>query len=577
MKSSLTLLCLVASISSVSISGMAAAFSEKSRFEKRPAMQPIRRLGLVPVVHNTQDARRRLADQTTLRGILAQPLSNDDLAQKFNGTLKAVADASGRFWTLDAIPSENVAGRAASAGELSSFQRAQLVNEYDLDGWLSAEIYFTADHTAVRLGLTGPQLKPTVAREDILLPYGADWDDIANALAQTIGRLSETIGHDGRVVFESEELLGIDFGVERGLVNGQRLRAGLVVQTAAHPQTGEILRYQRFPLYELEVVDAKQGASLCRKVALDPDLIRQAESSYGSGTDRKFQLLVWRDGNAPAATAGLAGWRPQESANARADSTRAGFVPREPAVQNPQPSTSSGSQTQSERTRTSAEVSGLSRPPATVAMSGGDGFSLPSVRKDSGAFLATMRFSAGSSSGTLDLSKGPVSSELPGYLLNTFSLQDGFRYASEWNIRYGAEYAMFEGNLNGSRFSFKGSGLAPSSSLQIPDFPINWGVEGQYSTGTVKTDKSKKTLDAFELFGVLATERVLDGGWGLGIEYKQSMTGLLAGAFAFEAGVDVHPGAPAPKELGVQWRFINDGDKWTEWMLGLSWKLGAAE
>jgi hypothetical protein len=577
MKSSLTLLCLVATVSSVSFSGTAAVFSEKSRFEKRPAMQPIRRLGLVHIVHNTQEARRKLADQTTLRGILAQPLSNDDLAQKFNSTLKAVADASGRFWTLDAIPSENVSGRASSAGEISSFQRAQLVNEYDLDGWLSAEVYFTADHTAVRLALTGPQLKPTIAREDLLLPFGADWDDIANALGQTIGRLAETIGHDGRVVFESDELFGVDFGSERGLTNGQRLRAGLVVQSAAHPQTGEVLRYQRFPLFELEVVDAKQGAALCRKVAVDPDLLKQAEASYGTGTDRKFQMLVWRDATSSSASPGLAGWRTPDSGGARADSARAGFVPREPSVNVISSGMPGTPPAAADRTKSTIDTSNSLRSPSTVAMSGGEGLSLPSFRRDSEALFSTLRFSAGSSNGTLDLSKGPVSSTLPGYLLNTFSLQDGFRYAGEWNIRYGAEYAMFEGSLNGSRFSFKGSGLAPASTLQIPDFPVNWGVEGQYSTGTVKTDKSKKTLDAFELFGVLASERMLDGGWSLGIEYKQSMTGLLAGAFAFEAGIDVHPGAPAPKELGVQWRFINDGDKWTEWMLGLSWKLGAGE
>jgi hypothetical protein len=202
---------------------------------------------------------------------------------------------------------------------------------------------------------------------------------------------------------------------------------------------------------------------------------------------------------------------------------------------------------------------------------------MPSFKREGDAFFSTMKFSAGASNGTLELSKGPVVSALPGYLLNTLSLQDGFRYAGEWNIRYGAEYAAFSGPMDGSRFSFKGGGSAPASTLQIPEFPINWGGEAQYSTGSVKTEKSKKTFDAFELFGTLSTERALEGGWGLGIEYKQSLTGLLAGAFAFEAAIEVDPGSPAPRELGVQWRYINDGDRWTEWLLGLTWKLGAAE
>lgn len=572
MKSKLVLLCAAAAVVQLTEPSVARAFSEKSRFDRQPAMQPIRRLGLLPVVHNVIDARRTLSDQTILRGILSQPLAADDFAQKFNTALKAVADASGRFWTMDAIPSEAVSGRSQSAGEISSFQRAQLVNEYDLDGWLKADVYFTADHTAIRLTMTGPQLKPVIAREDVLLPYGADWEALANGFAQAVGRLSETIGHDGRVVFENPEMFGIDFGSERGIVAGQRLKAGLVVQSAAHPQTGEVLRYQRHSLYEIEVVDVKQGASLARKVSLDPDLIKQAESAYGRGTDRKFQLLVWRDSN-DAATVASGVWKPVSNSVTRADAGPAGFTPRE--------SLASQANTQgmqkpvgSSATLNSSEAS---RPAPSVAMLAPNSFPMPSFKREGDAFFSTMKFSAGASNGTLELSKGPVVSALPGYLLNTFSLQDGFRYAGEWNIRYGAEYAAFSGPMDGSRFSFKGGGSAPASTLQIPEFPINWGGEAQYSTGSVKTEKSKKTFDAFELFGTLSTERALEGGWGLGIEYKQSLTGLLAGAFAFEAAIEVDPGAPAPRELGVQWRYINDGDRWTEWLLGLTWKLGAAE
>ncbi|MEY3901373.1 MAG: hypothetical protein RL189_679, partial [Pseudomonadota bacterium] len=257
----------------------------------------------------------------------------------------------------------------------------------------------------------------------------------------------------------------------------------------------------------------------------------------------------------------------------RADAGPAGFTPRESLAS---PANTQGMQKPvgSPATLNSSEPS---RPAPSVAMSAPNSFPMPSFKREGDAFFSTMKFSAGASNGTLELSKGPVVSALPGYLLNTLSLQDGFRYAGEWNIRYGAEYAAFSGPMDGSRFSFKGGGSAPASTLQIPEFPINWGGEAQYSTGSVKTEKSKKTFDAFELFGTLSTERALEGGWGLGIEYKQSLTGLLAGAFAFEAAIEVDPGSPAPRELGVQWRYINDGDRWTEWLLGLTWKLGAAE
>lgn len=575
MKPTLALLCVVATISSIPCAVSANAFSEKSRFDRRSQMQPLRRLGLLPVVHNVVDARKNLADQTTLRGIVAQPLSVDDFSQKFNEVLKSVSDASGRFWTLDVIPSEGAAGRLPSGEQMSSFQRAQLVNEYDLDGWLRAEVYFSADHTAVKLTLMGAQLKPVVAREDILLPYGADWDAVANAFAQTLGRMAETIGHDGRVVFENGELMGIDFGTERGLSNGQRLKAGLVVQSAVHPQTGEVLRYQRHSLYELEVVDAKQGASLCRKISVEPELLRQAESAYGSGTDRKFQMLVWRDTQGSTTpTAGTA-WKSVSSSTVRADSSSAGFTPRETPIQQQgllqSPAVISPGQKPVARDNTPPV------PATNVASAGLDGFAMPSFKRDSGSLFSTMKFSAGASNGTLELSKGPVNSSLPALLVNTFSLQDGFRYGGEWNIKYGAEYAMFGGSMNGSRFTFRGGGFAPAQMLQLPDFPLNWGLEAQYSSGSVSTERSKKNFDAFELFGAVGTERLLEGGWGIAVDYKQSMTGLLAGAFGFEAGIEVHPGSPAPKELAINWRYINDGDRWTEWLLGASWKLGAVE
>jgi hypothetical protein len=59
-------------------------------------------------------------------------------------------------------------------------------------------------------------------------------------------------------------------------------------------------------------------------------------------------------------------------------------------------------------------------------------------------------------------------------------------------------------------------------------------------------------------------------------EAKISITGLIASAFGYEFGLDVHPGM-APKNLGVQWRILDDGDRWSEWSLGMTWKLGVVE
>jgi hypothetical protein len=544
-------------------------WSGSSRAEKRAAMTPLRRLGLLPVSHNIIEARKSLSDQTTLRGLLAQPLSPEEFALRLNTQLKSVADASGRFWTMDAIAGESASGRSAAQPDLSTFQKAQLVREYDLDAWLKSEIYFTADHTAVRLAIVGTNSNAVIAREDILLPFGADWDALTNAFAQTIGRMSDTVGHDGRVVFENNGLVGIDFGTERGLANGHVLQVGLVLQAANHPQTGEVMRYQRVPLMTLEVVDAKQGASLCRKVQVNPDLIKQAETQFGTGAERKLPLLVWRQDGLKADPS----WQAARG-DGRVDAASIGFAQRENLASSaparvPAPASSASS---SERLPEAAPQ------PAQVAMTGGSspfgGVSL--AQKDNSAPGASIKIGAGTAKGTLELSKGPVSSGVPSTIINQISVRDGFRYSPEWDVNYGAEYVSFTGDAEGSRISGRVGMMASGAVFAVPDLPLRWGIEGQVSSGGITTSKSKKTLDALELFGVASTNRSFEGGWTLEGELKPSITGILAGAFGYEFGLDVHPGM-APKGLGVQWRILDDGDRWSEWMLGVTWKLGVVE
>ncbi|MBM3381941.1 MAG: hypothetical protein FJY29_05815 [Betaproteobacteria bacterium] len=569
---SLTAVAVLSALCGMGVPAQAEAstlWSGSARADKRSAMVPLRRLGVLPVAHNIPDARKSLSDQTTLRGLLAQPLSPEEFALRLNTQLKAVADASGRFWTMDAIAGEMVAGRGAAQSELSNFQKAQLVSEYDLDAWLKTEIYFTADHTAVRLAIVGTSGNNVIAREDILLPFGADWDTLTNAFAQTIGRMSDTVGHDGRVVFENNGLIGVDFGTERGVANGQKLQVGLVLQAANHPQTGEVMRYQRVTLMTLEVVDAKQGASLCRKVQFNPDLMKQAEAQFGTGAERKLPLLVWRqDGFKPDPS-----WQAARN-EGRVDAAGMGFAARENlAASSPvrTPAASSAA--------TSAErLPEASSQPAQVAMTSGispfGGASL--AQRDASAPGASIKIGAATAKGTLELSKGPVSSGFPSTIINQISVRDGFRYSPEWDVNYGAEYVSFTGDAEGSRITGRIGMMASGAVLAMPELPLRWGVEGQASSGTVTSSKSKKTLDALELFGVASTNRSFDGGWTLEGEFKPSMTGLLAGAFGYEFGLDVHPGM-APKGLGVQWRILDDGDRWSEWMLGVTWKLGVVE
>lgn len=544
----------------------ALAFTQsQTKLGKRPMMAPLRRLAILPTEHNIEDARQYLSGQAPLKGLLAQPLSGEDFAHKFNTQLKAVADASGRFWTLDAIGSgEGILPEKTSSSKSSSFQRAQLVQQYDLDGWIKTELYFSADHTAVRMAILGADGAKVIAREDSLLPYGADAEAVINAFAQSLGRMSETVGHDGQVVFENSDLVGIDFGIERGLTVGQTLTAGLVLQSAAHPQTGEVLRYQRTPLMTLEVIEVKQGASLCKKLSVNPELMNQAMESFGSGVDKKFPMLVWRE----AVSAPKTSWQPIEKLG-RVDAQSTGFgsssSPKNARAGHSSPSSAEVPQQQNTNT------------PRVAILAPTNPFSMPSFSsRPSGSLGSSIKIGLGVAKGELDLSKGPVSSSLPSYLINQVFVRDGFRYSPEWDVAYGAEYISFEGDAVGSRLTGRASVMGTGASISLPELPMRWGVEGQLSTGTVKTERSKKTLDSFELFGIAQTNRNFDDGWSVEGEAKVSITGLIASAFGYEFGLDVHPGM-APKGLGVLWRILDDGDRWSEWSLGLSWKLGVVE
>ena len=74
----------------------------------------------------------------------------------------------------------------------------------------------------------------------------ADEEKVKTAMAQGLRRLISTLGHDGKITYIRENLLTIDFGIERGITRGQQLIAGYVLLSSFHPQTGEFLRAEYF-------------------------------------------------------------------------------------------------------------------------------------------------------------------------------------------------------------------------------------------------------------------------------------------------------------------------------------------
>ena len=93
-----------------------------------------------------------------------------------------------------------------------------------------------------------------------------------------------------------DNLITIDFGKERGLTRGQKIIAGSVLLKSFHPKSGEFLRSERIPLYQLKVLEAQKGSSLCE--ITDVDKIKLDEVTQVAGP-QPLVLLAWRADSEP--------------------------------------------------------------------------------------------------------------------------------------------------------------------------------------------------------------------------------------------------------------------------------------
>lgn len=233
-----------------------------------------------------------------LSGVVALPYNEQDIKRTLAKDLEQQTKNTGRFWSLSFSQFLNILPKQNQNGEqknkVTNFKQ-KLELDYNLDAWLKPSVIFSPDQTLVRLTLSGiGQAKSNWAREDILLEAQASEDKVRSAFYEALARIIATIGHDGRVTYTRDNLMTIDFGSERGLTRGQKIIAGYVILTGFHPQSGEFLRAERVPLYELKVLEARKGSSLCQITAIDKVKQEQIVKMYDSST---LIMLAWRENN----------------------------------------------------------------------------------------------------------------------------------------------------------------------------------------------------------------------------------------------------------------------------------------
>lgn len=260
-------------------------------------LPPVRRIG-VDLPHTNLNEFRQFMEQDsrTLAGVPAQPFSENEFEKEFSLVVDNVLRDTGRFWILT-----NDATTEALQGNQSLAIKEKLTKTYDLDAWVRTDVSFRPDNTRIRLMLQNTSGDRIFIREDVLTDAQASLPEMKKALQSAAARFLTTLAHDARVTYLRDDLVTIDAGLERGIVNGTQLGAGYVTLSALHPQTGEYLRAKRIKTHYLEVIDSRKGSALCKITAVNTVAWNEFKQRL---VTKNPPLLVWlRDSEKNSETA----------------------------------------------------------------------------------------------------------------------------------------------------------------------------------------------------------------------------------------------------------------------------------
>jgi hypothetical protein len=527
------------------------------------SLPPIRRVGVDLANSNVKDYRNFLRQSTKEPGgFPGLPLNENDTVFELTKAVETALGNTGRFWILSMSNFDK-----GFPTTLDAQEKNRLTGTYDLDGWLVPTVVFAPDHTLIRVALKSAH-EPEIlwAREDVLGPPQPSLSELQRLFETGVARLISTLGHDGALTWSRDDLVTVDFGSERGISKGEHLMAGFVLLSAFHPQTGEFLRSSRIDVMELEVIDAKKGAALCRIVQRNMLLEKEAARRMGkggdaTGTSKSDPLLVWRL-HSPSSRQR---WRNKDrtAQSPHLGSAEEGFSKEPEEVD------------QLEPVPVEAPPKPEDKPPSPEKTSPQQPDENPSENSELNFHLHSMMLGTGATFGILSTTRGDRNTDQPPLLLNTLNLGADIQLAPDLELTPRAVLSVFRGgDVTGGEFSvdvpLETTVWRDSSRSRI--LALGAGVGGIY--GSVKTVRVVQPLTHFEVLGAGSYRMLLPGFGKFSVEANLSLFDILDGEIFGQVVTLAEPSSFFPKELGFFLRFKRGPKSWVEFQLGGQWKFG---
>ncbi len=555
-------------------------------------LPPIRRIGLDTITTNIDEFRNYMRKKDRLlHGVAALPYNEQDIRRMLVNDLEHQTKNTGRFWDLsftqflNVLPALNKKSieNAEKQNNISLKQKLEL--DYNLDAWVKASIYFAPDQTLVRLTLKGiGSAQSTWAREDILLEAQAGEDKIKTAFAESLSRIISTIGHDGKVTYTRENLMTVDFGTERGLTRGQKIIAGYVVLTSFHPQSGEFLRAERIPIYELKILESRKGSSLCQITAIDKIKYEQITKSLNSISP---VILAWR----PEKVENQLGWREPYDPNTAPmlGAVESGFgVPLEKTAV---PSLPDNMAEPTElQNRNGGKVAKTNNPPSSIAAEK----TIPSINIIPEANTTSLannlgykrrshfdnpkswnfkELTAGGGMALGSFAQGDATS-FPATILNRLNFFTFVEIDSKFNLfaEPYVQYVFYNGGTTTGSSYYIGSKLYNavwSNKLDGQNIYLGGGVEA--TGGMISGSKKSNDLTNLQLEPSIKWESNLSGLGKYNIEGGFSIFDFIQGYPVWNLHSQITPFELAAKELGFDIGLKRYKSNWIEFTIGVNW------
>lgn len=565
-------------------------------------MPPLRRLGALHVVHNTEAFRAVYGERvTSLSGFLASPWQGSEAGARLSQLIKQASDVTKRFWFLSSLAQVPL----SSAPQV----KAAYERQYRLDGWIGFTVTFAPEYTRISASLYRGQNLALLVSDAIDIGPQPEEGALVQAFVRLWARLGNALGHLGVVDWQSGDLVSLDIG--SALVqNGEEIAAGKIQIEVTHPRTREVLRLKRWPAVRLQIVETQAHSALARIVAglnaeavqdvrgyliwKDDDVTGVNELAAGAAVTLPEVSNVTAAGVAPGVVMGDA---PRGFARAPETQPQAPLNPpgpehdREWLAQNaaagwsdlPEGSGQSGAAEPGPERKPDAPPGEAPQGAGAEAPDGAFAGSAPSdsenwaeaVLDPSRWHLHGAHLAIGQSWGSLDTSpcaNKPCDrySGFPSSLLNLVGGGAEYSVTKTAQLDFSGEFNLFGGNdVDGYELSAKALSVHQVARMGRDVFSLVAGPE--LSVGSAKTVLSEASLFHAALltgghYGFIVPE------WGTfraGLEL--SLIDLLAGDLAYEIGIRGRSLLSLPPPLGAFLGFRRASAEWSEIVLGATW------